>query len=35
MVCIGTTEIVAGLMVDVDENEFATSLRSSVGGDGA
>ena len=34
MVCIDTTVMVAGLMAEVDENEFAPSLRRSVGGNG-
>ena len=31
MVCIGTMTVIAGLMAEVDKNEFAPSLRSSVG----
>ena len=31
-VCIGMTSMVAGLMAEMDENEFAPPLRSSVGG---
>ena len=30
--CIGTTAMVAGLMAEMDENEFSPSLRRSVGG---
>ena len=35
VVCIGTTSMVAGLMADVDENQFGPSLWRSVGGTGA
>ena len=31
-VCIGTTAIDAGLMVEMDENEVAPLLRCYVGG---
>ena len=30
VVCIGTTEKVAGMMEEVDKNEFALSLRRYV-----
>ena len=32
VVCIGTTAMVAGLMVEMDENEFAPSFQGYVGG---
>ena len=35
VVCIVTTEIVAGLIAELDENEFVPSFRRSVGGTGA
>ena len=35
MVFIGTTEMVAVLMAEVDKNDFAPSFLSSVGGTGA
>ena len=35
IVCIGTTEMVTGMMVEVDENEFVPSLSHSFGGTGA
>ena len=35
MVCIGMTTMVAGMMAEVDKNEFAPSLRHSVGGTGS
>ena len=34
VVCIGTTAVVAGLMAEMEENEFAPSLQSSVVGNG-
>ena len=35
VVCIGMSAMVAGMMAEVDDNEFAPSLQRSIGGTGA
>ena len=35
VVCIGISEMFSGMMLEVDDNEFAPSLQRSIGGTGS